>query len=100
VVIRSTRPTLAERAAEAAARQTAQQREARASAREDIKRSMRVKFLELLMPNRKALGNCTGAECRGFGSWYGRIADRVPPTELVGTVLDEATLGGLYEAAA
>jgi hypothetical protein len=61
-------PTLAERAAEAAARQTAQQREARASAREDIKRTMRVKFLELLMPNGKALGNCTGAECRGFGS--------------------------------
>jgi hypothetical protein len=90
--------------AAAAAQRADEQRVVREAAHVDIKRKLKFKYLALIMPNGKLLGECTGAECRELaprmGLWLNRIADRVAPTELVGTVLDEATLGGLYEAAA
>ena len=47
-------------------------------------------LLNLEMPNGKRLRNCTGREIGQFGAAYQRIAKRVGPTKLVGTVLDEA----------
>jgi hypothetical protein len=55
-------------------------------------------LLDLMMPNQRALRDCTGAECAGFGGWFAAIARRVASDEFVGDVLDEAQLQHLLRA--
>ncbi len=59
-------------------------------------------LLDWVLPNGKALRNCTGRECKQMsgqmGTWLGKIADRVKPTELVGKVLQEAEVRKLFPA--
>jgi hypothetical protein len=37
------------------------------------------RLLDLIAPNGKKLAQCTGADCRKIGGWYGKLADKVPP---------------------
>lgn len=55
-------------------------------------------LLNIMTPGGKKLRACTGLECLHFGGWYHLIAQRVGPTQLVGDVLDEKQLRGLYRA--
>ena len=52
--------------------------------------------LELVMPNGKSLGKCSGAECTAFGGWYAKIAERVGPDRLVGDVLTNKDLARMF----
>jgi hypothetical protein len=85
---------------EAAIQRTAQQREARAKVREEIKQSLAIKYLDILMPNGKTLGDCSREDCLDLsiktGAWYGRIAACLKPGEIVRAVLDNDALGRLY----
>jgi hypothetical protein len=56
-------------------------------------------LLETMAPNGKLLGECSGQECAGFGSWYTAIARRVAPTAIVGKVLSEAEVRNIYDDA-
>jgi hypothetical protein len=51
-------------------------------------------LLDWVLPNGKALRDCTGRECKQMsgkvGSWLQKISDRVKPTELVGSILQES----------
>ncbi len=53
--------------------------------------------LSLIMPNKKTLARCTGAECILFGSWYVKIGERIGPTQLVGRVLTNQDLAALMD---
>lgn len=67
----------------------------RTEARESIKNlKMQIvgKALELVMPNGKALAQCTGGECLRFGGWLARVGEVVGPNRLVGDVLGEKDL--------
>ena len=57
----------------------------------------RLQVLELVMPNNKVLGDCTGAECKKFGGWFTKLADRVPRNKTVSSVLTEAQAYKLYK---
>jgi hypothetical protein len=54
------------------------------------------RLLDLIAPNGKPLAQCTGADCRRIGGWYGRLAAKVPPRKTVGAVLSEAQLRKLW----
>lgn len=57
-------------------------------------------LLDLMLPNGKALRECTGLECRQLGrkvgSWLVRIADQIKPDQIVGNVLKEEEVRKLY----
>jgi hypothetical protein len=60
---------------------------------EHIEKRAKLILLDLLMPNGKALRDCTGTDCRKFGGWFSRIADRVG-SKKVGDVLSEKEVRG------
>jgi hypothetical protein len=47
-------------------------------------------LLDFIMPNGKALRDCSGAECRAAGGWLTAIADRIGDNAIVGAKLGEA----------
>jgi hypothetical protein len=59
-----------------------------------IEQKAQIILLDWVLPNGKALRDCTGRECKQMsgkvGTWLGEIAKRVKPTEVVGKVLQEA----------
>jgi hypothetical protein len=57
-------------------------------------------MLDLEMLNGKPLRDCTGGDCRHFGGWYQRVADKVEADKLVGATLSEQQVRELYQAAA
>lgn len=61
---------------------------------EVIKQKAQIILLDWVLPNGKALRDCTGRECRQMsrmvGTWLQKVADRLKPAELVGSVLQEA----------
>lgn len=65
-------------------------------AREKIKGKLIKGVLNLVVPNGKHLGDCTGAECMSFGGWFVRVAEKVGPKRLVRDVLSEKQLRELY----
>ena len=46
-------------------------------------------FLNLVLGNGKALRKCSGAECRAFGGFFGKVAERVGDRNVVGHKLTE-----------
>jgi hypothetical protein len=54
-----------------------------------IKHEASLVLLDLIMPNDKPLGDCTGNECLQFGRWFANLAKQVPPTKIVRDVLSE-----------
>lgn len=65
-----------------------------------INKRAQLKLLDLIMSNGKALRDCTGKECKQLSTktsgWLNKIAARVKPGQLVGTVLSEADVRKLY----
>ena len=55
-----------------------------------------VVLLDLIMPNGKALRDCTGRECRQAGGWLTKIADRVGDRGVVGATLDEQQIAVIF----
>ena len=89
----------------AKSRGTAQERAEAAAGREanlsagveKIKEQIKtIVLLELILPNGKALRDCTGKECAEAGGLFAKIASKVKPTEIVGVVLSEAEVRKLY----
>ncbi len=70
--------------AERAARRTAV--EARMTAQ------VRVRLLDLTLPNGKTLRHATGADCAKAGGFYAEVAKHLKPTEVVDRHLTEANL--------
>jgi hypothetical protein len=64
-----------------------------------IERETHLALLNLLMPNGKVLGDCTGQECLQFGRWFANLAKQVPPTEIVRDVLSENQVFKVWKAA-
>jgi hypothetical protein len=65
-----------------------------------IEQKAQIILLDWVLPNGKALRDCTGRDCRQMsgtvGTWLRKIADRIKPTELVGSVLQEADVRKLF----
>ena len=76
--------------------QAQEQREAN-KAVDKAKALLGYRLLELVCPNGKMLRDCTGSECRSFGGFYARLANKVPPGKKVGNVLDEAGLVSVFK---
>jgi hypothetical protein len=53
-------------------------------------------LLDFIMPNGKALRDCSGAECRAAGGWLTAIADRIGDNAIVGAKLGEAEVAAIY----
>jgi hypothetical protein len=65
-----------------------------------IEQEAKTILLDIILPNGKALRDCTGRECAKLGgkvgAWLGRIAAKVKPGDVVGDVLDEAEVRKMY----
>lgn len=72
--------------------------QAKANVTEHVRAEAEKILLDLEMPNGKPLRDCTGDDCRHFGGWYQRLAERVEADKLVGNVLSEQQVQELYQA--
>jgi hypothetical protein len=65
-----------------------------------IEQKAQIILLDWVLPNGKALRDCTGSECKQMsgkmGTWLQKIAQRVKPTQLVGAVLQETDVRKLF----
>lgn len=65
----------------------------RKAVRNKIQEEAKLLLLDWIMPNGKAMGDCTGQEVRQFGRkvapWLSKIAAKVKPGEIVRNVLSE-----------
>ena len=52
----------------------------------------RVVFLNLILPNGKALRYCTFAECAAAGGWFTKVGKLGKPTQIVGQTVSEERL--------
>jgi hypothetical protein len=72
----------------------------RTALREKIKEQAELILLDWIMPNGKAMGDCTGKEIRQFGRkvspWLAKVAERVQPTEIVRDVLSETDVRKMW----
>jgi hypothetical protein len=77
------------------------EREAVALAKRKLKRRIEheitIALLEMVMPNGKPLGECTGTDCRKFGIFGQLLAKRVPPKQTVSETLTEAQVQSLWK---
>jgi hypothetical protein len=73
----------------AAPAQTTERDRIRQQIKGRIEHETRLVLLDLVMPNGKPLGDCTGRECLQFGRWFANLAKRVPPAEIVRNILSE-----------
>lgn len=71
--------------------------EAKTGIRRRIVSEAKIILLELLMPNGKRLGNCTGHECKQFGGWFAAIAKKVPARKIVVDVLSQQELFEIWK---
>jgi len=65
--------------------------------RERIKIASGFVLLDMIMPNNKRLGDCTGAECAAVGGWLSIVAARMSPSQIVGKVFDEKDIHEMLE---
>lgn len=82
-------------AAQKAAQQATQK--AKTALKERLNNEARILLLEMLMPNGKVLGQCTGAECRTFGGWFAALARKVPAKKTVAAVMTEDDIRRLWK---
>jgi hypothetical protein len=64
---------------------------------ERVNYEAKIALLELVMPNNKVLGDCTGPECKKFGGWFANLAKRVPRNKTVAQTLSEEQVRKLYK---
>jgi hypothetical protein len=57
--------------------------------RERIKIAAGVVLMDMMMPNKKKLRDCSGAECAAVGGWLSVVAARMSPTAIVGKTFSE-----------
>jgi hypothetical protein len=65
--------------------------------RQRIKIAAGVVLLDMVMPNKKRLADCTGAECAAVGGWLAMIAARMAPSQIVGKVFAEEDIRAMLE---
>lgn len=61
-----------------------------------IEQEAKLILLDLMMPNGKTLGQCTGQDCRRMGGWVLKIAKAVPTKSKVSDVLSETQVRKLW----
>lgn len=54
-------------------------------------------LLDMVTPSGKKLRDLTGRECGGLGGWFAKLADKVKPTQKVGSVFTETALRELWQ---
>lgn len=59
-------------------------------------RAEKMVLLEMVMPNGKPLGECTGQDCAIVGGWLSKIATKIKPHEIVGEKLSEMEVRRLF----
>lgn len=89
-------PTVAELKARAAERKAMAERER--AAVEAAKSLIGERIFNMVMPNGKALFDCTGAECITFGGYFTKIGNAVGPRKRVGSVMNAAQITALLQA--
>lgn len=60
--------------------------------RERIKVAAGVILMDMVMPNKKKLRDCSGAECAAVGGWLSIVATRMPPSAIVGKTFSEQAI--------
>ena len=83
-----------------AAERSEQVGQAEAAVTAQVRKEAEIMLLDLTAPNGKLNRHCTGAECRHFGGWYSRLADRVGDDNLVGDKVSEQDVRELYNTTA
>jgi hypothetical protein len=63
--------------------------------RERIKIAAGVILMDMIMPNKKKLRDCSGTECAAVGGWLSIVATRMPPSATVGKTFSEQDLRGM-----
>ncbi len=53
-------------------------------------------LLDMVLPNGKALRDCTGKQCAKAGGWLARVAEKVKPNQKVGVALSESQVRDLW----
>lgn len=57
--------------------------------RERIKIAAGIVLMDIIMPNKKRLRDCSGAECAAVGGWLSVVSARMPPAAIVGKTFSE-----------
>lgn len=57
--------------------------------RERIKIAAGVVLLDMILPNKKRLRDCSGAECAAVGGWLSVVATKMSPSDIVGKKFSE-----------
>lgn len=77
----------------------AEQREALMETRKgEARNRARILLLDMVMPSGNPLRDCTGEDCARAGGWFALIAEKVGPNDIVGHVLKENQLQGLFQS--
>jgi hypothetical protein len=63
--------------------------------RDRIKIAAGVVLMDMIMPNKKRLRDCSGAECAAVGGWLSIVAARMPPSAIVGKTFSEPDMRGM-----
>lgn len=63
--------------------------------RERIKIAAGVVLMDMIMPNKKRLRDCSGAECAAVGGWLSVVATRMSPSAIVGKTFSEQDIRGM-----
>jgi hypothetical protein len=61
-------------------------------------RAVEFVLLDLMMPNGKVLGDCTGADCAKAGGWLTAIAERIRPDDIVSRMLSEDQVKDIFRS--
>lgn len=65
--------------------------------RERIQIAAGVVLMDMMMPNNKRLGDCSGAECAAVGGWLSVVAGRMSPSQIVKQVFSEEDMRAMLE---
>jgi hypothetical protein len=57
--------------------------------RERIKIAAGIVLMDMILPNKKRLRDCSGAECAAVGGWLSIVATRMAPSAIVGKTFSE-----------
>jgi hypothetical protein len=61
-----------------------------------VRQEAKIILLQMIMPNGKHLGDCTGNDCRHFGGWYAALAKKIPPNATVAATMSEREVVALW----
>jgi hypothetical protein len=64
--------------------------------RERIKIAAGIVLLDMMMPNKKQLRDCSGTECAAVGGWLSVVAANMAPAAIVGKVFSEQDMRAMF----